>query len=72
MKMEQKIIIRREQDGELHGFLESPGSLGSLQRHLDEGWLLKFSYPRDFCTVFLLERTTKESSRDIPLVNWEP
>lgn len=56
MAKHQKLITVRSGEGEYENFFFSPGSLNSLQRHLDCGWFVKYIIDKTDHAAILLER----------------
>ena len=59
---EQKIITLSSLDGKFYNFFNTPGSIGSLKSHLEEGWrILDMQINKDSQSGWvLLERLKRE------------
>lgn len=68
--VEQKLINKGYSNGESYNFLRSPGSIGSLQRYLDDGWIVKFieiifAATQNEHITCLLERNIEQALKEV-------
>lgn len=61
MSSEQKLVTLSYLGAQLHHFWHSPGSMGSLQEFLNEGWLLAHVEGDDQLQTVVLERSLGET-----------
>ena len=62
MRKEQKLVTVRHTDGQYYNFWYTPGSINSLEQHLDDGWIaIHIKDDPDMETaVVLFEKTVEE------------